>query len=312
MMNCCIKSPVSGFQPLNLKVACSTILFAATVLTSGLVHAKQDNFLDTANEYLTVSGAAEEIAKFPQTLMGQVDQQLVQGGIFDMSDPAQAAIVNRLSGELSVLFTERNLKRAVINSLEDAVSVDSLNSAIAFYQSPVGKLSTQYEKESENVLEDPEFQRFSQQFGSMSKDKTRSELATRTVETYKLHEFVVDVGIDSQIASLMGMLDNVSEEFHADGSFRQQVQMSMENLNNMREPSYEGAFPVMVALQYYTYRDMMIEDFVEYSEFHATPEAVSVNHALLGGMKNFTVDALYVVGTAIADEMNKVRMSSVE
>ena len=307
-----IANPLANFKSFNLKGACSSILLLATVLTSGLVQAQQDTFLETVDEFLYASGSDEELAKFPQSLMAQVDQQLVQGGIFDMNDPVQTAIVTRLRSELSVLFTEQNLRRTVVNSLEDSASIESLKRVTAFYKSPLGELGKKYAKASNNLMEDPAFQRFSQQFESMSKDKIRSELGRNFIELYKLHEFLVDIGIDSQIASMMGMIDNVSEQFNANGNFRQQVNMSMERMDSMREPAYDGAFSLVQAMEYYRYRDMDIQDLVDYTDFHSTPEAVSVNNALMNGMRNFTIDAFYVVGGAIAEEMNKVRLSSAE
>jgi len=300
-----IKSPLAA-----VKNAIKPIILVTAFVATGLAQAQQDSYLDIVDEFLNESGAELQVNMLPETLIGRIEQQIINSNAFDMNDPDQAKFANKIIQEFSEMITAHNIKRNLVNSLEDSVLIEELISSIAFYKTPAGQEVVKYETESVDILEDPEFISFMQQFENMPKDPVRLDQAKKIVELYKINEFAVDANVDSEIAAAMGMIDNMSEELLAEDNFGQSMQMYIDHMENQRESLYPQVVTLFIAEQYYTFREMDIEDVVEYSKYLESPDAFSVNTALLTGINNFSNYVSYTVGSVIAAEMSRFEVSS--
>lgn len=297
-------------NPSLLSRAGSAIKSLGFVFTLGLSLAAGNAIADSLskqekiNTLLDVSGVRTNLEQTETSMLGTLDQTLSQAGVFDISDPNQEAILNRLKRELSVIFTAENITRSVVQYVEDTVPDSHLDKQIAFFKSPTGKTIKALTENSNGTIESPEFQVFMQNFGSSELDEERVFVIKEMIAAYNMHEFFGDIGIDAQIASVMGLTDNLPQSV-LDAMYQTQSADDILNtIESMRQPIYQQMYGFVLAYEYYNTRNLDDTTFYSYSDFQLSDEGISMNNAMLAGMRQFSIDAFYVTGAAMGEEIS--------
>ena len=268
--------------------------------------AESTNKRDSILLLLQITDVENSLAEFPEIMAPAFLSGLENSPNIDYSDPNQRGFIDAMKTTLISEYTIDNLTNAIVDELEDSLSAEHLQQTLDFYQSDFGKHATALKKESRKEIKSEIFRTFIREFPPKPIDNERLLLVEELLNSYESHTIMANMMIDSHIATLQGMMDEMPDEMIDKMYGNMDVADLIQTMQSQKGLMGNKMWENFKAHEYFSLRKLTTPQFRQYQEFETSPAGESFSKILLEKMANFTTSTLYYVGASGGKELAKL------
>ncbi|WP_148864517.1 DUF2059 domain-containing protein [Marinobacter fonticola] len=236
------------------------------------------------------SPLGEIISQYPVMMSQGIRQGLKQTGQVD------PLIADTIGGIVSRAFSSADIRRQVINDLEQGLDENQLQSVLAWYETPLGERITGAEIAASSPSAWQKVESSATDLAEKYKGTERADLFTHFDRASRATESTVDTAVAVQLG-----LASAMSAFSSQGPTFEEMKAQIESQRMM----LRGAVEQQVYAAYlYTYEDFDLAEIKQYIDFLETDAGATYTRVVTNSIQQSIMEPVDTIGAQLVRLLN--------